>query len=36
MSFIILYEAHKTIGLRDLVEPPPTAANARKTQGFPN
>jgi hypothetical protein len=36
MSFIILYEDHKTIGFRDLVERPPTAASASKNEGFLN
>jgi hypothetical protein len=36
MLFIIIYGDHKTIGFRDLVEKPPTAASAGKNQVFPN
>jgi hypothetical protein len=35
MLFIILYRDHKTIGFRDLVKRPPTAASAGKNQDFP-
>jgi hypothetical protein len=35
MSFIILYGDHKTIGFRDLVERPPTAASAGKKSRLP-